>query len=440
MANEAGGNKAVSDPRRGSKVAANSDVARRLTDICGPGYARAAGPADDVATAMPRWVAAPPTVAAVAEVLRLSAEHDLALVPRGSGSKMHWGATPSHVDIVLDTARLAGVWHHPPDAATAQVGAGTPLRKAQAAVGRKGWRLPFDPPSAGATVGGVVAADEAGPMSYGHGSPCRHLIGVNYVDASGTLVRTTPDTSDGREVSRLLCGSQGALAVLVSATVRLQPEPADRLWVRRSVRTPLEVHDLVAESTVAGLRAAAIELDLPGAEPPPRRGPLRPGLLAMLFEGDATQTRRRAQRAADLLGADASVTDQPPTWWQRYPFAAGDIAIRLEVPVAHLHAAIYALVDAARAPIPVRGAVATGLVHAVLPGSTPPHRVEEILVGVRTVLLARGGSCRVLSAPAAVRRVIDIWGDVPGLPRLRELKQRFDPHHRLAPGRFTGGL
>lgn len=423
----------------GGDVVDRSDVAARLGEICGPSFVRRAGPGDEVATRSPTWVVAPGTVGSVAEVLRLAADRDLALVPRGSGSKLDWGATPSHVDIVLDTGRLSGIWHHPPGSPAARVGAGTALRAAQQAVGRSGWRMPLDPPSPAATLGGIIAADETGPLSHRHGSPCRQVIGIDYVDAAGSLIRAVPDTGDGDELPGLLCGSQGALAVLVSATVRLQPAPADRRWVRRRVASPLEVHDLVGELADARLHPAAIELDLPAGSPTAALSG-RAGVLAVLFEGEPASTRQRAARAISLLGGQASAADQPPTWWQRYPFTAGDIAIRIDVPAAHLHAAIYALRDAVGAPVAVRGCAGTGLVHAALPGSTPPDRVARILASVRAVLLARRGTCVVLTAPAAVRRAVDIWGEVPGLSRLRELKQRFDPQRRLAPGRLTGGL
>lgn len=110
------------------------------------------------------------------------------------------------------------------------------------------------------------------------------------------------------------------------------------------------------------------------------------------------------------------------------------------MPINDLHAAVYALRDAAGAPVPVRGSAGIGTVHAVLPGSLPPGRVASILAAVRGVLLARQGRCVVVAAPAPVRRVVDLWGELPTLPRLRAAKDHLDPHQRLAPGRLPGGL
>ncbi|MFC6018790.1 FAD-binding protein [Plantactinospora solaniradicis] len=589
--------------RRGS-----ADIARRLAGICGTRFARPAGAADDVAGAMARWVAAPGTPAAATEVVRLAAEYDLSVVARGAGTKLDWGATPSQVDIVLDTGRLAGVWHRPADGLVAEIGAGTPVRAAEAILERAGLRLPIDAPSVGATIGGVVAAGESGPLRYLHGTACDQLVGVSFVDASGVLARAgtaadVPPRGGGgaggrpvdREITQLLCGSQGALGVLVSTTLRVQPIPASRVWVSRSVWTPLEVHDLVRGILAADLRPTAIEVDLPAARgmpagrihrsgssgghlpasgsgerlpaggsggappaadpgsgrPPPGGhplfggpdvpgggpdvpgggpdvpgggpdvpgggadvpgggpgipgggaevpgggpgvpggagipgggggglgdrgwfgtadrpgGPSRPGeqgqgrppgtpggpgrharrgdggsgTLTVLLEGGPAEVAERVTRLTGLLGGDAEGAGVAPEWWRRYPFRPDDVALRIEVPIGDLHAAVYALRDAAGAPIPVRGSAGLGVVHAALPATTPPERVAAILDGVRAVLRARAGRCVVVAAPQAVREAVDLWGELPDLPLLRQVKERFDPAGRLAPGRYPGGI
>ncbi|MEU2701948.1 FAD-binding oxidoreductase [Micromonospora aurantiaca (nom. illeg.)] len=477
------------------------DITRKLAAICGTPFARFAGPADEVAGRIARWVAVPGGPHAAAEVLRLAAAHDLTVVPRGAGTKIDWGAAPTQVDIMLDTGRLAGVWHEPRGAAVAEIGAGTPLRAVQATLARTNRRLPVDAPSPGATLGGVLAADESGPLRHRHGSPCAQLVGVRYLDADGELVsvgesgtealgRATPGSGGGRasgrgpaggaggdpgrsggdailgrgevpglDVARLLCGSQGGLGVLVSATMRVHAVPAGRLWVSRPVWTPLEVHDLVRAVLAAGVDPAAVELDLPVPVPLPRRRipPTHPsvvnrpdhpavtgrpaaGSLVVLLEGGPADVTERAERLTAVLGAEAIVSHHAPEWWGRYPFAPGDTALCIEVPINDLHAAVYALRDATGGPVPVRGSAGAGTVHAALSGALPPERVASILTAVRSVLIARRGRCVVVAAPAAVRRAVDLWGELPTLPRLRSAKAHLDPHHRLAPGRLPGGL
>ncbi|WP_254909732.1 FAD-binding oxidoreductase [Micromonospora sp. NBS 11-29] len=432
------------------------DITRKLAKICDPPFARLAGPADEVAGRTARWVAVPGGPHAAAEVLRLAAAHDLTVVPRGAGTKIDWGAAPAQVDIMLDTGRLAGVRHEPGAAVLAEIGAGTPLRAVQATLGRTGLRLPVDAPSPGATLGGVLAADEAGPLRLRHGGPCAQLVGVRYLDADGELIS---GDLPGLDVARLLCGSQGGLGVLVSATMRVHARPASRVWVSRPVWTPLEVHDLVRAVLAAEVQPAAVELDLPVPVPLPRRripashpsvsgrpdhpavtGRPAAGNLVVLLEGGPADVVERVGRLTAVLGAESVVNHRPPEWWGRYPFAPGDTALRIEVPVDHLHAAVYALRDAAGTPMAVRGSAGVGAVHAALPGVMPPERVASILGAVRSVLVARQGRCVVVAAPAPVRRAVDLWGEWPTLSRLRSAKAHLDPHRRLAPGRLPGGL
>ncbi|MFI1195920.1 FAD-binding oxidoreductase [Micromonospora sp. NPDC020750] len=437
-------------------------ITRRLTEICGPSFARFAGAADEVAGRPARWVAVPGHPSAAAEVLRLAAAHDLTVVPRGAGTKIDWGVAPEQVDIMLDTGRLAGIGHQPAGVRVAEIGAGTPLRAAQAVLERTAQRLALDAPSPGATVGGVLAADESGPLRHRHGGPCDQLVGVRYLAADGELTSAGGGTP-GLELARLLCGSQGGLGVLVSATLRVQPVPASQVWVSRPVGSPLELPDLVRAVLAARLDPAAVELDLPAranrARPAPhpddpaaaararhpsmfRRAalPAGAGTLTVLLEGGPADVSERVDSLLALLGDEATVDHSAPTWWRSYPFGPGETALRIEVPTTDLHAAVYALRDAAGGPVPIRGSAGQGVVHAALPGSLPAERVASIVTGVRRVLLARRGRCVVVAAPPPVRQAVDLWGELASLPRLRAAKEYLDPHQRLAPGRLPGGL
>ena len=60
--------------------------------------------------------------------------------------------------------------------------------------------------------------------------------------------------------------------------------------------------------------------------------------------------------------------------------------------------------------------------------------------GLRDLCTRHGGSAVVVDAPAAVKAAVDVWGPVPALDLMRRVKDQFDPDHRLAPGRFVGGI
>jgi glycolate oxidase FAD binding subunit len=372
-----------------------------LVDICGPQFARPAGHADTAAGRQASFVAAPATTAGVADIVHLAAEHSLAVMPRGAGTKIDWGVPPPGLLLMLDTGRLAGIWQHRPEDLTAEIGTGTPVRAVQAALALRGQRLAVDPPSVGATLGGVVSVNESGPLRHRFGGPLDQVREYSYVDRAGTPgVATAAPADDDTDIGP-------PPGVLVSVNVRLQPLPAARRWVIHPVWTPLQVHNLVADTLDADLSPVAIEVDLPAPAAPGMPEP-RPGAVAVLLEGGPVAVRERAARLAALLGHEASVTGIAPPWWGRYPFGTGDVVLRLTVAIADLHAAVYALRDAAGGAVPVRGSAGIGMVHAVLSGQTDPQRVEGILDAVRSVLLARGGRCVVVCAPPAVRAVVDI--------------------------------
>ena len=372
---------------------------RALIDICGPDFARTAGPGDTVAGRRASYVAAPATTDAVVDTMRLARDRGLVVVPRGGGTKIDWGTPPPGVDLLLDTARLAGIWHHHHEESAAEVGSGTPMRAVQAALALRGQRLAVDPPSQGATVGGVLAVNESGPLRHKFGGPASQVNTVSYVDSGGA-----PGEMSGEWG---YVGIAAISGVLVSANLRLQPLPAARRWVGVAVLTPLQVHNFVEETLAQGLDPSAIEIDLP-TPTVPRTTERPPGSLAVLLEGDPDSVTERAGRLAVALGPDATISEIAPRWWGRYPFGPSDVALRIWVAIGDLHAAVYALSDAAGRPVPVRGSAGIGSVHAVLPGSLTPDRVEAILDSIRNVLIARGGRAVAIAAPPGIARHVDM--------------------------------
>ncbi len=384
------------DPTRPG-LPAREPLLRALIDICGPDFARKAQPFDVVAGRRASFVATPATARAVAEVMALAAERGLAVVPRGSGSKIDWGGPPPGVDLLMDTRRLDGIWHHDAEAGTAEIGVGTPIRAVRAALALRGLRVPVDPPSPTATLGGMLALNESGPLRHRYGTPAAQIVKVDYVSADGE--RAESDGEEGRPGIAEIDG------VLLSATVRLEPLPPARRWVTIPVSLPREVPALIGEIEAQGVRASAVELDLPTPASPPAHPA---GALAVLVEGDPAGATRRAEKLAKALSGSASVSATSPPWWGRYPFDEGDVGLRLTAPIEALQAAVYALSDATGIPVPVRGAAGRGAMHAVLPGTMMPHRVERILDALRGVLLARDGRCVAVTAPPAISARIDM--------------------------------
>ena len=352
-----------------------------LVDICGPDYARFGRSVDVVGGRRAELVAVPATPRAASDVLRLAADEGLTVVPRGSGSKIDWGMPSSGADLILDTGRLNGLWDHDVKAATVEIATGTPVRSLQAALALHGQRLPVDPPSRTATVGGMLVVNESGPLRYRFRTPAEHVDLVRFVDLTGV-----ESSSDGEGDNPGLAEISG---VITSAVVRLQPLPQSRRWVVAPAATPLKAARLAAEA--AEHEVSAIETDLPGAGS---------GEVAVLFEDSDPYPLATSWKA--------TVSPTAPPWWGVYPFDRNDVALRLSVAPDDLAATVYAVADAVGGAVPVRGSAGLGVVHAVLPGTLPPDRVERIVASARHVLLARHGRVVVIAAPIALASRIEM--------------------------------
>jgi glycolate oxidase FAD binding subunit len=353
-----------------------------LAEICGPGAARVARPEDQAAGRRASFVASPATADSVSRLLRLAGERGLGVRPRGSGSKIDWGTPPRDLDIFLDTARLHGVWDH--DGTSAVVAAGTPVDAVQETLARHGKRLALDPPSPGATIGGVLAVNESGPLRHRFGSPAGQAVSVSLVDPAGQTVDLAEWESP-------------ADGVITSAVLPVEELPQARRWVVRPVSTPAEVNDLATRIVAQEFALSGVEVDLPA---------VGEGSFALLLEGAPHFVTVGAGRLARELGPLAAIRTEPPGWWGRYPFRDSDVALRVRS--RDLHAVGFVLRDAVGSAVSVRGSVGAGVVHAVLPRGLSAARIGDIVIGLRQVLIARSGQVAVLTAPPELATEIEM--------------------------------
>jgi glycolate oxidase FAD binding subunit len=373
--------------------------------------ARQATAADQIEGVLVRCVAVPRDIPEVIALLRAAHSRGLVVLPRGAGTKLGWSQSPPVVDVLLDTS----AWDSCEvlaDGALIRLGAGCSVAMAQDELARLGRRLPLDPPTAHATVGGALVTGETGPLAHLFGPPAAHLIDATVVLPDGT-VSTIDDRARllgnvVRDLRWVQPGWPHPVSVVVEATLRTQPLPPAAAWIVAPIRQPIDVHQLRNAVLGANLAPSAIELDLPGVrrtgQIPAQRNAA--GSIAVLFEGAEVSLHDRARQLLNRLGPTANMTRQAPAWWGRYPFRPDDIALRLYAPDGELHPVCYALVDLIGTPIPVRGSLGTGQAWAAIPGDLSSAQVLMVMETVREVLLARGGSAVLQSAPARHRDLV----------------------------------
>ncbi|MGN6331177.1 MAG: FAD-binding oxidoreductase [Motilibacteraceae bacterium] len=404
------------------------------------GAARAAGP-DDVVDGVPaRFVARPDGTVSTAAVMRAAAEHGLAVIPRGHGTKLGWGAPPARVDLLLETGGMSDLIDHAAGDLVLQVQAGMALAELQAALAPAGQRLGIDPVVPGedaGSIGGIVATAASGPLRLSHGAVRDLLIGITFVRADGGVAKaggTVVKNVAGYDLAKALAGSWGTLAVVTEAVFRLHPLPAARRVVSVPVSDPDEAHRLVQALAHSQLVPAGAEIDHPAQGP---------RTLAVAAEGIAPGVEGRTAALLELLGPSATAAEEQPAWWGRAPWEAGGVALRLTSEIAglaHLLRALDELSAQHQLPVSYRGSVLVGTGHAGIAPGADPDQVARLVVDLRYRATAWGGDVVVLDAPAAVKQALDVWGPVRGLELMNAVKDRFDPEHRLAPGRFAGGI
>jgi len=171
-----------------------------------------------------------------AELLRACADEGLRLRPRGGGTKLGWGRSAPEADVEVLTAHLDGVVEHNAGDLTAVLQAGVPLATAQETFAAAGQMLALDPPlrgvdpagEAAATVGGVVATGDSGPLRHRYGAARDLLLGITVALSDGTLARAGGKVIKnvaGYDLAKLYAGSFGTLGLIVEVVVRLHPRP-----------------------------------------------------------------------------------------------------------------------------------------------------------------------------------------------------------------------
>ncbi|MDL4818084.1 FAD-binding oxidoreductase [Actinomadura opuntiae] len=387
---------------------------------------RAGEPEEGVLGVQPDLVAAPASIAEAAEVMRVAAEKGLSVVPRGAETRLDWGTPPERCDLLVDTHRLDKLVEHASGDLVAKAEAGLPMETLAERLAEKRQRLSLDVPLPGSTVGGTIATGAAGPLRTLYGTPRNLVIGLTVVRADGRIARSggkVVKNVAGYDLGRLFSGSYGTLGLIVEATFRLHPVPAATAWVIRRVNGPDEAHDAVQAVLHSPVAPSALEY-------------IAPGTVAALLEGVPDGVAARAGQLVELLGGEAEITETAPDGWGGYP--DGTTLIDVTAPPPSLSDLIGAVNGTGHDVAMAWNGSGHG--HIGLPSGLTSEEVSGALNALRDVLARHKGGAVVRYAPQDVRSEIDLWGPVPALSLMRQVKDQFDPDHRLSPGRFVGGI
>lgn len=385
----------------------------------------------------PRAVARPASTAEVSAVLGVCARHGVGVVPQGGNTGLVGGSVPSREGLlVLTTSRLVGLGPVDPVSRQVTAGAGVTVAALRAHVAAAGLDYGVDLASRdSATVGGTLATNAGGVRVVRHGDTRAQVRGIEAVLADGTVVEHLaglPKDSAGYDLGSLLVGSEGTLAVITAARLRLVPPlPADRVTCLVGVGSVdealalLDQEGLLAAELMTGAALDLVCRALTLPFPMPSRGP-----LFLLLETE------HAPRLRD--GLDVVVDRRLWTYRERLTEAVATLGtvhkLDVAVPVARLGELLDRL-PAAVAPYDsyVFGHVAEGNMHVEVVGAPPDddgpdERVLRLVAELGGTISAEHG------VGSAKARWLALSRSAADIAWMRRVKGALDPDGRLNPG------
>jgi glycolate oxidase FAD binding subunit len=358
----------------------------------------------------------------------------------GSGSKRTLGK-PMKCDHVLDTSGISGIVDYAPEELVITLRAGTSLREVEALLAQRNQMLAFEPPDLGPLLGGApgegtlvgaLMGNLAGPRRLSAGAARDHLLGFSGVNGRGEAFKSggrVMKNVTGYDLSKLIAGSWGTLAVLDEVSVKVLPAPDQtRTLILRGLDEAKAVkamcfamgspHEVSGAAHVNDSTALRVEGVAPSVEA--RLKGLRELMAdtnAAMEELGSLESRafwREVRDGASLDGGTESIV-----WRLSCPPTEGS--------------AIVARIRVQRPDAKAFYDWSGGLVWLALP---PSPDADHLLV--RGALGPTGGHAILIRAPEAVRAAVPVFQ--PQSPALAALVQRvkdsFDPKGLFNPGRM----
>lgn len=396
-----------------------------------------------LAGVVPALVARPADAAEVAATVAVAGACGAALVPLGRGAHRTLGHPPARYDLALLSERLERVCDYTPADMTVTVEAGTTIAALDALLAREGQWLPIEPPLPEATtVGGLLAADLAGPLAASQGRARDFVIGIEVVTAAGIVARAggrVVKNVAGYDLMKLFIGSLGTLAVLTEVTFKVRPRPEmQRVLVfrTRDVTTALGVAAAFANGA-AGAFAVVASADARGTHVLVRLGGVGADVAAAavrlvpLAGGAGAELEHDGPETDPVVaGLLASVRDFGAR-------AAGDVVVRVAAVPARLSTLVAAISGAVPDVAAWRVDVLRGTVHVAF----ATERAKETLTALAAVADRHDAHLVVERWPLALADSIAVWHPIPpAFPLMQRMKRALDPAGVFASGRFVGGL
>jgi D-lactate dehydrogenase (cytochrome) len=413
----------------------------------------------------PDFVVYPGSTDDVSRVLAIADELTVSVTPFGAGTSLEGHVIPVFGGISLDLTRLDEILEVSPANMTATVQAGVTRLTLDRAAASHGLTFPVDP-GADATLGGMAATNAAGTTTVRYGKMRANILALEAVLADGRIIRTgnrSAKTSAGYDLTGLLVGSEGTLAVITELTLRLYPIPEYAVAMRMTLPDVERACRVATQIIGAGVTAMRVELidawmvsainafsDTPYPE--------QSSLFVELAGSEPTVTedleivKALAQEAGALDVATESRTEERSRLWKARHDATHAAAAKMPgrkerttdvcVPLTELAGAIhYAHTEIGRLSLHagIVGHAGDANVHVAVfvdpDDADEMARSDEFIHNIVHDALARGGTCTGEHGigQGKLEALEEEHADL--IPLMNAIKDSFDPNHVLNPGK-----
>jgi D-lactate dehydrogenase len=417
--------------------------------------------------ALPDLVALPTTHEHVVAIVRACREHRAPIVARGRGTNTTGATVPIEGGVVVSFERMNRIIEIDPDNRLAVVEPGVLNGELQRAIAPHGFFWPPDPTSADyCTIAGNLACNAGGPRTVKYGACRENVLGLRAVNGAGESLRTGSRTTKGAvgyDLTRLLIGSEGTLALITEATLKLTPKPTSIATLRalyadvdaaaRAVARVMAQPQVPCALEFMDAEALRLAREIGGADIPPAGA-----LLMIEVDGDAAtipaalDAVTRAASGPGLISIERadSAASAEKLWSARKALspALRSIAPKkinedVVVPVSALPALVESLREiSAQSGIPIVnfGHAGNGNIHVNLlfrPEDPAAANAPSALSAVFDRVIALGGT---LSGEHGIgidkRAFMPRAIDAATLDTMRAIKRVFDPDGLLNPGKL----
>jgi len=419
-------------------------------------------------SALPQAVALAESAAEVQAIVAACHEHAVPLVARGRGTNTTGAAVPVAGGLVLSLERMNRILRLVPGDRLLECEAGATNAEVQAAAAQQNLFWAPDPSSAGySSVGGNLACNAGGPRAVKYGTARDHVLGLEAVSGTGTPLRTGCHTTKGvvgYDLTRLLVGSEGTLAVITSAALRLLPRPQARRMLRAAYRDADSASAAVARLMAQPETPSSLEFldgDAVRLAQEHRDCGLGPdiGALLLLEVDGAEASIEHAVQAVSAAAAGAGLlelrsardTAEAESLWAARKalspalrsLAPKKVNEDVVVPVSRLPDLVHGVGAISRRHalrIVCFGHAGNGNLHVNLladPDDPAQMRaIEGALHDLFRLVLALEGTLSGEHGVGIEKRAFVGWEiDAPTLSLMRDLKRVFDPRGILNPGK-----